>query len=156
MAFRRASGKILSGGLLAVLLAATIVLSTAAKSTGGGDFETLVRQYDQSDVGWLREQARQNGIDPTDADLVGVLEFRQACYVLSQALTVSRLDGQAPAEVALRELPADARARGQAFAADVFRDQLLTPALNGDLQPIRDFVARECDPNQDLSKSVRR
>jgi hypothetical protein len=94
------------------------------------------------------KQAQQAGITPTAEDIVGVLEFRQSCFLLAQMVKTRGTRMAEPMIVSLAE-------RGQKEAAVIFEEQLLGPAMSGNMAPAQSFLDRECDPTQDLSKPVR-
>ena len=149
------SGRATSRRAAVVVALATISLVGCSRDNSGQRWDQFIKQYDPEEVQTMRKNAKENGADPSDAELVGVLEFRHSCQVMFNFLKAreSRELNERDREYGeLLALPDRFRERGQPHLATAYEEKILSKVRVGDIGVIRQRLDQECDPNQNYER----
>lgn len=128
----------ISGVLVA--LALTMVLSACASAEA-----KEIAKFDPAEVEWVENDARQNGVEPTDEYVLSTLHFRANCVSIKTVLEGIAAGGEPQSYVSdLEELIAQAESSpdsaGQASAYTVYQDEL----RQGKFDNLAEFYGNSC------------
>lgn len=139
-------------GLVVVGALFALVMTTGAKKESLEDNAAFSSYADQA-IAEVFLAAKEVQAEPSIDELLSVLQFRSSCQVIASVVASRGSEGS---RARLEAIPAEALAIGQPEASAFFSSEIVSAARRGDWERLESFVSTECDPEQDMSVSVRK
>lgn len=126
-----------------VALAVTLTLSACANAEA-----KEIAKFDPAEIEWVENDARENGVDPTDEYVLSTLQFRASCSSINSILEGISA-GEEPQSFVpdfddiIAQANSSPDTAGQASAFTVYQDEL----RQGSFDNLAEFYGNSCSTN---------